>query len=222
MLSRFVAVLCVMALTIPIWGLTSDALAQNITLRKATPNTVNCDLVVADTGGIPTETLVVSCKIGPPSEGQSTPGLVLCLNPGSKKHAAPGIQLREGSLGPGQTFENSSSVIQANCDEETGECEKNVVAAATAPQLAALNAACPNRLWTASDFAPCETTITVKATGVCGEDVVQAEATYTCVLINCQAVLGFNKNTKVLEGPDYTCTLVSSIPGPGCDDYDYD
>jgi hypothetical protein len=215
---RCLAVLCAMSLTIPILWITNDAMALNITLRKASPNTVGCDLAAGNTAGI--ESLEVSCKIGPPSEGQSTPGLVLCLNPGSKKHAAPGIQLREGSLGPGQTFENSSPVNSTNCDEETGVCEKNVVAAATAPQLASLNVACPNRLWTASDFAPCSTTITVKAEGVCGESVVQALATYTCVLNNCQAVLGFNKNTRGLEGPDYTCTQVSVTSAPSCDPYE--
>lgn len=225
MLRKVLAAIGVMSFTIPIMGLASHALALNITLSKAKPNTVTCELDVTNTAGIDPDSLHVTCKVGPPSEGQTTqPGLVLCLNPGIKKNAAPGIQLREVELVG--SFEDESAVNQVNCNGETGECQKSVTASAKGAQLASLNVACPNRLWTASDFAPCLTTITVKATGTCnGESesvqTVQAEATYTCVLKNCQAVLKFNKNTQVLEGPDYTCTQVSSVPGAVCESSNY-
>ncbi len=216
MLIRCLAVICAMALTIPIWGLTSDALALNITLRKASPNTVGCDLVVTETGDIDTDTLSVSCKVGPPSEGvPNIPGLALCRNPGSKKNAAPGIQLVEVELVG--SFEDTSSVNQVNCNGETGQCEQTVTASAKGAQLAALNAACPNPRWTVSDFAPCSTIIMVTATGTCGEGygTRTATATFSCVEINCQAVVQFDKKTGRLGGPDYACNEVSRTDS-GC------
>ncbi|MBX3305853.1 MAG: hypothetical protein KF751_07325 [Nitrospira sp.] len=221
MLGKVLTAIVVLSFTVPIMGLASHALALNITLSKAKPNTVSCDVVVTETGDIDTNTLSVSCKVAPPSEGlPDIPGLALCRNPGSKKNAAPGIQLVEvGLVG---SFEDTSEVAQVNCNGETGRCEQIVTAAAKGAQLAALNAACPNPRWTVTDFAPCSTMITVTATGTCSEEYEGYEGnrtrtvtkTYTCIQNNCQAVQ-FDKKTGSLGGPDYSCTEVSNTDS-GC------
>lgn len=225
---------------ITLLGLTSDVLAQNITLRKARPKGVACKIVVTDTEGIDPSNFKISCRVGPPSEeGESaltsgTPGIAACRAPGSKE-----VQLTEVALAG--TFVQSDPVKQENCrgkddddkdevkgnvvkgkdeDEDEGKtekCKQKVVALPTPEQLGALSSQCENPGSTVLDFAPCSMTIRVKATGDCGvEQQVQAEATYNCDLLNCQAEMKFNKKKGALVGPDYRCTLIPESVVSGC------
>ncbi len=210
MLSRFMSVLCVMALTIPIWGLTSDALALNITLRKASPNSVLCEVQGTGAGNITKDPLVFSCEVGPPQELSTITGLVVCGNPGKKLNAAPGIQLAELA----GTFVEFDPVSPRNCDKN-GKCVQSVLAEPTETQLTSLNAACPNPQWVAKDFVPCAATVTVQGIGLCSDRITEgvlAQASYSCVIPNCEAVLTYNPATQKLEGPDFTCTKLSEGP----------
>lgn len=213
MLIRCLAVICVMSLTIPILGLTSDALALNITLRKAGPNSVFCEVLATGAGNVTKDPLVFSCIVGPPQELPTIPGLVVCGNPGKKLNTAPGILLAELD----GTFDEFDPVNPKNCDKN-GKCTQTVLAEPTGTQLTSLNAACPNPQWVARDFVPCAATITVQGIGECSDRITEGvlgEASYSCIIPNCEAVLIYNPATQKLEGPDFTCTKLSEGP-PSC------
>lgn len=207
MLSRFVAVICVMSIGIPTMGLTKNAMALNITLRKAGAGSVSCEVQATGAGNVTKDPLVFSCIVGPPPELSTISGLVVCGNPGKKLNAAPGIQLAELD----GTFDEFDPVNPKNC-EKNGKCVQTVLAEPTDDQLTSLNAACPNPQWVARDFVPCAATVTVQGIGLCSDRVTEgvlAQASYSCVIPNCEAVLTYNPATQTLEGPDYTCTKLS-------------
>lgn len=207
---RCLAVICVISLTIPLLGLTSAALAQNITLRKASLKGVACEEVAKGVGNVLKDPKTLGCIVAPPEGGTTQTGLVVCGNPGKKIHPSPGIQAAT-FVG---TFEAFNTLDRKNCDRN-GICQQTVAVIPSTTQLATLNTACPNvQNWVAIDFAPCAANITVQLVGLCGEEVVQAEATYFCELPNCliEGTVTWDKATQRLVGPDYNCTQISSSP----------
>lgn len=192
-------------MSLGLWS--GDAEALNITLRKASTGSVLCEVQATGAGNVSKNPLVFSCIVGPPQELSTISGLVVCGNPGNKLNAAPGIQLAELA----GTFDEFDPVNPKNCDKN-GKCTQSVLAEPTGAQLASLNAACPNPNWVAKDFVPCAATVTVQGIGLCSDKITEgvlAQASYSCVIPNCEAVLTYDPATQKLEGPDYTCTKVS-------------
>ena len=212
MLIRCLAVICAMSLTIPILGLTSDALAQNITLRKASLKGVACDEVAKGMGNVIKDPKVLTCVVAPPAGTTTQTGLVVCGNPGKKINTSPGIQV--GTFNG--TFEAFSTLDPKSCDKN-GTCTQTVSVIPSATQLATLNTACPNvQNWVAIDFAPCAADITVQVVGTCAEtgEQVLAQSTYFCELPNCtvEGTVTWDRATQRLVGPDYNCTPIPSSP----------
>lgn len=207
MLRKFLAAISVMSFTMTIIGLSSHALALNITLSKASTNSVHCTVVATGAGNVTKDPLVFSCIVAPLEQSSSITGLVVCGNPGKKTNTSPGIQLAELT----GSFSEFDPVSPKSCDKN-GKCTQEVVAEPNGDQLTSLNAACPNPNWVAKDFVPCAATVTVQGIGLCSDKItegVRAQATYSCVIPNCEAVLTYDPATQTLVGPDYTCTKVS-------------
>ncbi len=207
MLIRLLAVIPVIAMVIiAVLGPWRDAQAGNFYISFFSPNGVICGNIVATgLGNNITDPKTLVCEIGPP-EGGSTPGLVVCGNPGAKTLASPGIQ---AAVFDG-TFETFSPLNPKNCDKN-GKCTQSVIAELNPNQLNTLNTACPNTNWVARDFAPCAFTATGQVIAECnGTETVLGTVTYSCVMPNCDSSITWDRGSQTLTGPHYNCSPISS------------
>jgi len=193
---------------ITILGLTTDALAIAVTLRKpiSTGGSIVCDIEATGIGSMKQSPKGLTCQLAPLPGETGQAGLVVCGNPGKKLNTSPGIQVAifEGS------FDEFEPIDPRNCDRN-GKCNQVLHAELTGPQLGTLNSACPNQTnWSALDFVPCTTTASVEVFGLdcTGATVVLAQATYECTLPNCDT-LTWNRDTQNFETREYICRIIS-------------
>jgi hypothetical protein len=178
---------------------------------KIWSGSVECGISANGLGNVTKDPKACGCTVLG-SEGGAAPvyGLVFCGNPGSKTHAAPGIQpcYYDGTFGD---FEK----IRKGDVDRNGVAYVTAYAALNDLQLASMNGCCPNTDWVAIDFVPIDCDVLFDLVEIVGYDSegnpiygeIIDQALYSCTLPD-PFTLGWDKKAQKPERREYDCTEV--------------
>ena len=175
---------------------------------KVWSGSIECNVTANGLGNVIKDPKAAGCTALGNEEGTaSIYGLVYCGNPGSKKHAAPGVQpcYYDG------TFGDFAKISKSDLDTN-GVGSVTAYASLTAAQLSNMNSCCPNPDWVAIDFVPIECDVVfdlVEILYCVGDDCVYGDVIdtekYHCVLPEWWT-LGWDKQAQKPERREYNCT----------------
>jgi hypothetical protein len=199
-------------------ALASEALAAGVCVYRDPitgkcriwSGSVECGITANGLGNVTKDPKAGGCTVMG-NEGATVPiyGLVYCGNPGTNKHAAPGIQpcYYDGEFG-------KFTKITKGAIDTNGVAYVTAYASLDPQELSKMNSCCPNPQWVAIDFVPIECDVVfdlVEILYYVGDVPVYGDtidtATYHCVLPD-PLTLGWDKKTQKPERREYNCNEV--------------